>query len=141
VSAVAGDKSRVRPFLLTAGALLVAALLTLCTFALGACGTPAIADKAVGSWQETSTAESYQLDITWVRSQWKDSQQYEVDYQPYQVDYQRLGASYAYLKGDNLLIWGENPWSVIWRVTYDQATDQLTASRGQVKITFKRIKG
>jgi hypothetical protein len=110
------------------GAFLAAVSVISGSFILAACGTPAIAEKAVGWWQETGTPQSYRLHITWIQPRWKESQQYERDYEPYDVFYQRAGAFNAYLKGGRLLAWGQNPWSINWTLAYDQASDRLMAS-------------
>jgi hypothetical protein len=119
------------------GAVCLVASLLLCCVALVACGEepePTIADKVIGWWQETGTAEAFTLHIT--RDGTAAAQQYQVEYpRSFLVPF------YAYLKGDKLLIWGENTTDIVWTVTYDPMTDHLQAGRGHETISFRRIKG
>jgi hypothetical protein len=45
---------------------------------------------------------------------------------------------YGELKGDQLEIYGENAWDVVWKLTYDVEADQLTAVGSQGTFHLER---
>jgi hypothetical protein len=47
---------------------------------------------------------------------------------------------YGYLRGDKLLVWGENSTDVVWTLTYDAATDHLQATQGSTTLSLSRTK-
>ncbi len=98
---------------------------------------PAIATKALGSWQETDSREAYRLTIA------RDAQAqggvwYTVTYpRSFKVPFP------ASLNGGTITIWGENTSDPVWLVTYDETRDVLQVARpnGSEMHTLSRVRG
>lgn len=98
-------------------------------------------DAMLGSWQEIDTSESCEMMIA---SDFPD--QYQVTYaraEAYMHDVDQT--LFAYPEADELVLWTQNPGSqdVLFRVSYDPATDRLTVvdrqSDEQTTYTLERI--
>jgi len=89
---------------------------------VGGCGGDSTSgDPWLGSWRETDSPQHYVLTLS-------PHQEggYTVTYpRSFKVPF------YGELKGDQLEIYGENAWDVVWKLTYDEEADQLTAVGSQ----------
>jgi hypothetical protein len=84
---------------------------------------PAIASKAVGAWQEQTTADPVRMTVSAAGEQ-DGVPQYTVT-----LPVSFKAPSRAHLEGDVIVIWGENTQDVVWRVTYDEGADVLLLAR------------
>jgi len=110
------------------GALLLAGLVAVVL--LGACGSESRDVDWSGSWREVSTAEAYVLELT-PRQQ---DGRYTVEYpRSFKVPFS------ARTEDGKLLIMGENHDDIVWTLSYDQESDQLTAVGGLGTFHFERV--
>ena len=107
---------------------LVFAVVIICLAA--GCGTSsAPGDPWSGSWREL---DSPQHDVLTLSP--SGQRGYTVTYpRSFKVPF------YGELKGDVLEIYGENAWDVVWTLTYDEDTDELTAEDGHDIFHLERV--
>jgi hypothetical protein len=84
---------------------------------------PAITAKAVGAWQEQTTADPVRMTVSAAGEQ-DGVPQYTVT-----LPVSGNPPSRARLEGDAIVIWGENTQDVVWRITYDEGADVLLLAR------------
>ena len=108
--------------------VLVAVLLGLLVVA-SACGEDTSAADWGGSWREVDTSEAYVLQLTP-----KADGDYVVEYpRSFKVPFE------ARTEDGKLLIWGENTGDIVWTLTLDAASDELTAVGSQGTIHLERM--
>ncbi len=109
-------------------ALLLAGLVAVVL--LGACGGNSRDVDWSGSWREVGTAEAYILELT-PRLQ---GGRYTVEYpRSFKVPFS------ARTEDGKFLIIGENRDDIVWTLSYDQGSDQLTAVGGLGTFHFERL--
>lgn len=97
---------------------------------LGACGSNSSDVNWSGSWREVGTAEAYILKLT-PRQQ---DGRYTVEYpRSFKVPFS------ARTEDGKLLIMGENRDDIVWTLSYDQGSDQLTAVGGLGTFHLERM--
>jgi hypothetical protein len=96
---------------------------------------PAIAGKAVGTWQEQTTADPVRMTIRAAGEQDGVPQ--------YSITLRTLFTAPvpARLDGDSIVIPGENTQDVVWRITYDEGADVLLLTRpdGSERHILRRV--
>ena len=96
---------------------------------------PPIQTKALGVWQEQTTAQPVRLTVS-AAGEDADETRYWVTYAP--TSSKPLPAR---LEGDRILVWGENTQDVRWVITYDEGADALLLARpnGSERHILRRV--
>jgi hypothetical protein len=96
---------------------------------------PAIATRAVGAWQEQTTADPVRMTVDAAGEQ-DGVPQYTVT-----LPISFKGPLPARLEGDSIVISGESAQDVVWRVTYDEGADVLLLARpdGSERHILRRV--
>jgi hypothetical protein len=97
---------------------------------------PAVATKAVGTWQEQTTADPVRMTVIAVGEQ-DGVPQYTVT-----LPASSKAPSRARLEGDAIVIRGGTTQDVVWRVTYDEGADVLLLARpdGSERHILRRVR-
>jgi hypothetical protein len=96
---------------------------------------PAIATRAVGTWQEQTTADPVHMTVSAAGEQ-DGVPRYTVTLPTsFKVPFP------ARLEGDAIVVWGENTQDVVWRITYDEGADVLLLARpdGSERHILRRV--
>jgi hypothetical protein len=96
---------------------------------------PVIATKAVGTWQEQTTADPVRMTVRAAGEQ-DGVPQYSVV-----LPVSFNGPYGARLDGDSIVVWGENTQDVAWRITYGEGADVLLLARpdGSERHVLRRV--
>jgi hypothetical protein len=120
--ALGGQEVSVRLASVTLVVLAVVAL------AVGCGGGPPKVDWS-GTWREIGTPQAYTLTLTP-----EQGGNYSVEYpRSFKVPFQ------ARTEDGKLLVWGENTGDIVWTLSYDEASGELTAVGRQDTFHFERV--
>jgi hypothetical protein len=97
---------------------------------------PAIEDAALGVWQEQTAADPVRMTVSADDPAGDGAPRYWVD-----LPVSSEVPVPAQLDGDSIVVWGENPQDVVWRITYDEGADVLLLTRpdGSERHILRRV--